>query len=224
MVSFWDSSWERLDPERLRQYINDFDLEPDGIIEYLLSQQVKSVCDAGCGCGIYSLKLAANGFSVSGFDISAHAVDIAKKLLENASFPAKLKTASVLATGYDENQFDCVISRDVLDHMRKKDGIAAIQELYRITKPGGILLITLDHPDREYEEEPHSVNSDGDFLFAAGKWEGMVFHPYQEWEIKQMIPSGAICRMETTDGEILVKLIKPTADCCEKTNMEKPSV
>lgn len=208
MDSFWDRSWEGIEADRLVQYINDFDLEPDAIIEYLLSRQVKTVCDAGCGCGIYALKLASNGFSVSGFDVSAHAVQIARELLEKASVQAELKTASVLSTGYPADRFDCVISRDVIDHMRKEDGIAAIGELYRITRPGGIILITLDHLDCEYETEPHAVNCDGDFLFTGGKWEGMVFHPYSEQEVPQLIPSGAVFQVEGSGEEIIVTINK----------------
>ena len=210
MGSFWDSSWESIDPERIAEYVSDFDLEADGIIDYLHEQGAKTVCDAGCGCGIYALKLASNGFTVSGFDVSAHAVEIARKLLEEAPVKAELKTASILETGYSDNQFDGVVSRDVVDHMGKADAMAAIRELCRITKPGGVIVITLDHPDEEYETEPHIVNADGDYVFTAGKWEGMVFHPYSEQEVMEMIPAGTTCHMENGD-EIVIKLTKTPA-------------
>ena len=102
-----------------------------------------------------------------------------------------------------------MISRDVIDHMSKKDAITAIHELYRIIRPGGIIFITLDHLDSEYETETHTVNCDGDFVFTDGKWDGMVFHPYSEQELMQMIPSGAICAVENSKAEIVVKLMKP---------------
>lgn len=207
MDPFWDSSWEQVDRERVAGYIGDFDMEPDACIEYLHSRNVKSVCDAGCGCGIYTLKLVMNGFQVSGFDVAAGAVEIARNLLEKAGASAELKTASVLSTGYADEQFDCVISRDVIDHMTKRDAIAAVRELYRITKPGGLLLITLDHLDAEYEEEPHTINNDGDYLFTSGKWEGMVFHPYSAAETAELIPPGGYCHMEE-NGEYILKIRK----------------
>lgn len=208
MEPFWDSSWEKVDPERVAQYISDFDLEPDAIIETLRSQGAKTVCDAGCGCGIYSLKLAANGFAVSGFDVSAHAVRIAQDLLKMASATAELKTASILSTGYPDDWFDAVVSRDVVDHMRKADAIAAVRELYRVTRPGGVILITLDHLDEEYETEPHTVNADGDHLFTAGKWAGMVFHPWRAQEIPELIPQGAVCQLHDEE-EITIQIKKP---------------
>ena len=108
-MSFWDSSWESIDPNRIAEYIDTFDMGEDNLIATLRRHGVQNVCDAGCGCGIYTAKLAANGFSVSGFDVSAHAVEIAQSLIQKAGFSADLKTASVLDTGYADDQFDCVI-------------------------------------------------------------------------------------------------------------------
>lgn len=208
MNSFWDSSWEKIDMSRVAQYAGQFDLQPDGIIEQLRANHAKTVCDAGCGCGIYALKLASNGFAVSGFDVSAHAVRIARELLEKASVKAELKTASILSTGYAGNQFDGVVSRDVLDHMSRRDAAAAMRELCRIVRPGGVILITLDPLDPEYESEPHTVNADGDFIFTDGKWSGMIFHPYTEQEILEILPPDAACKILIQEDEIIVSLIK----------------
>lgn len=204
--SFWDTSWEQIDQNRLSQYIKGFDHAPDSIILQLRTRNAKTVCDAGCGCGIYSLKLAANGFQVSGFDISARAAEIARNLLEQASFSGEFKAASVCSTGYPDSRFDAVVSRDVLDHIPKLDALQAIRELRRITKPGGILIFTLDALDAEYETEPHIVTEDGDYLFTEGKWKGMVFHPYSEAEIIDMVPEAVIQKEDS--GGMIVKLVK----------------
>ncbi len=209
MNSYWESSWEKIDPFRLTQYIRRFELQPDSLIEYLHSQNVKTICDAGCGCGIHTLRLAVNGFEVSSFDVSSHAVEIARALLKSASAHADLKAASILSTGYLDGQFDCVISRDVIDHMTKEDGKAAVCELYRITRSGGIIIVTLDSLDSEYESEPHEINGDGDYLYTGGKWSGMVFHPYNEQEILEIIPVNAFFHIDCADGELIVKLNKP---------------
>ena len=110
------------------------------------------------------------------------------------------------ATGYPDSQFDAVVSRDVLDHIPKLDAVQAIRELYRITKPGGILIFTLDALDEEYETEPHIVTEYGDYLFTEGKWKNMVFHPYSEAEIIGMVPEAVIQKEDS--GEMIVKLVK----------------
>ena len=207
-MSFWDSSWESVDPNRIVEYIETFDMGEDNLIAIMRQWGVYSVCDAGCGCGIYAAKLASNGFSVSGFDVSAHAVEIAQSIIQKAGFSAELKTASVLNTGYADDQFDCVISRDVLDHISKADAIIALKELCRITKPDGIVLFTLDSLDEEYETETHIVNEDGDYVFTDGKWNGMVFHPYSQEEICEIIPADLTHQVTGNQGELTVCLMK----------------
>lgn len=210
MESFWDHSWAQADPDRIAQYIQQFDMKEDPIIAELLARQARTVCDAGCGCGIYLLKLLSHGFTVSGFDVSVHAVDVARRLQERSSLKADLKAANILSTGYEANCFDAVISRDVIDHMGKRDARAAVAELLRITKPGGIVFMTLDHLDSEYETEPHIVNDEGDYVFTDGKWKGMVFHSYAEQEIRTLIPSEAACEVVNTEDELVVRVSKRT--------------
>lgn len=214
---FWNSSWNGADPDRIAEYIHSFDMGADEIITTLRQHGVKNICDAGCGCGIYTLKLAANGFMVSGFDISNHAVEISQALLEKAAYSADLKTASVLATGYMDEQFDCVISRDVLDHIGKTEAIAAVKELWRITRPGGIVIFTLDSLDEEYEAETHIVNSDGDYVFTDGKWNEMVFHPYNRDEVREIVPCGVMCEVSDNSGEFTVLLRKNGRDAISNT-------
>lgn len=72
---FWDRSWEQADPERIAKYIEAFDTRPDALTDILRRYGVQTVYDAGCGCGAYAVKLAANGFCVSGFDVSARRGD-----------------------------------------------------------------------------------------------------------------------------------------------------
>lgn len=206
MDSFWDNSWEHIDPARIAEYINAFDMSEDDIISMLRQYDAKSVCDAGCGCGIYALKLAKFGFAVGGFDVSAHAAAIAQAVTGNDAF----KTASILATGYADGEFDAVIARDVIDHVSKLEAKAAIKELCRITKPTGIILITLDATDQEYEDEPHTVTQDGDYVFTDGKWNGMVFHPYCQDEVYELIPDGMTYEISEGYDSMTILLKKVT--------------
>lgn len=137
MDNFWSESWKTVDPKRIGEYVKSMDMVPDDMILILRRHQAKTVCDAGCGCGIYCTKLLRNGFSVFGFDVSEDAVQIAKG---NAP-EAELKTADIRMTGYDSDSFDAVISRDVLDHMTKENAQLALRELCRIVKPAQLVTI-----------------------------------------------------------------------------------
>ena len=184
-------------------------MSPDPIIQHLKEIDARNICDAGCGCGIYSLKLAMNGFIVSGFDIAENAVNITKNILaekgfQNDSFKAK----SVLDTGFASNYFDATVSRDVIDHMPIRQAVLAVKELLRITKPGGSVILTLDGSDDEYENEPHIVNEDGDYLFKDGKWNGMVFHSYSESEIEKLTDGLIVKHIDRLDDGYVVIIEK----------------
>ena len=199
--NFWQESWKAVNRDRIAEYGKAITPAPDKIIGILQNYHAKSVCDAGCVCGIYAAKLLASGFTVDGFDLSTDAVEIAR---EHAP-TARLKTAEVCSTGYPSGCFDAIVCRDVLDHIGKRDAELAIPELLRILKPGGILIATLDAPDEEYCREPHAVNADGDFVYTGGKWTGMVFHPYSREEIMQIIPPSVRREiMEDGDGFLAV--------------------
>ena len=182
--AFWDRIWGSTEPSRLAEYASRFDMSEDPMIRYLKERGAVTVCDAGCGCGLYALKLARHGFAVCGFDISEAAVWLAKQLLSENGFPVReFRRRIVLDSGCEDGQFDAVICRSVIDHLPLRDGAAAVRELLRIVRPGGSLLLTLDGRDAEYDSEPHTVDEDGDFLYKSGKWSGMVFHPYTPEEI-----------------------------------------
>lgn len=212
MEEFWNQSWNHVDMNRISKYIERMkstELSSDSIIDYLKRQQAKIVCDAGCGCGVYSLKLALNGFKVFGFDISSVAVNLSKELLSAGNVEhGDFQVRNILATGFDENQFDAVVSRDVVDHMSLRNAIAAIRELHRIVKRDGSIIITLDQLDDEYETEPHIINADGDYLFTGGKWDGMVFHPYSESEISQLVQVGTVSALESIADGLQIVIVK----------------
>ena len=206
-TNFWESSWQRIDEKRLMEYAERKE-QADPILETLKSRKAQTVCDAGCGCGAYVRRLAQQGFTVKGFDVSGRAVEIAEDLLEKSGLTAELRTASVLKTGYPDNEFDTVVCRDVLDHIPKEEAERAVAELYRITKPGGIVLMTLDGLDEEYQKEPHFVTPEGDYCFTDGKWKGMVFRAYGEKEAEEIVKTVGSFQIEEFEDGLLVRLEK----------------
>ena len=207
---FWEESWNIFDPTRVIPYADHLAQSPDPVIGILAARKPVSVCDAGCGCGAYALKLARLGYAVSGFDISEKAVKITREFLSSAGFPSgDFHAADITSSGFASRQFDAVVSRDVVDHLPLQSGPAAVSELLRITRPGGCVILTLDPSDDEYESAPHTVTADGDYVFTAGKWNGMVFHPYSPDEIRSLASVIPVKTFASADSGTVVVFEKP---------------
>lgn len=103
----------------------------------------KSVLDAGCGTGIFSIIFANNGAKqVTGIDISEGSLQTARHLkqkfhLENAEFHEQ----DMLTLPFPDNSFDIVWAWGTVHHTT--DPFKAISELIRVLKPSGSILLAV---------------------------------------------------------------------------------
>lgn len=95
------------------------------------------ILDAGCGTG-GSLKMLERWGKVKGCDSSPEAIKFCD-LRGNSH----VVMASVLDLPYNENHFDLVTSFDVIYCLKKEDRIRAMNEFYRVLKPGGLLALNV---------------------------------------------------------------------------------
>jgi SAM-dependent methyltransferase len=71
----------------------------------------------------------------------------AERALAGAGPPPRCLAADVLALPFRAEAFDVIVSNSTLDHFPDPRLIdAAFGELYRVLKPGGVLVVTLDNP------------------------------------------------------------------------------
>jgi len=92
------------------------------------------ILDAGCGTGNNLRHLARHGRAV-GVDLSEDALRFCR-----ARGVAAAK-AGLLALPFPDAAFDCVTSFDVLYHRWVRDDRAAVAEMVRVLRPGGVLLV-----------------------------------------------------------------------------------
>lgn len=98
----------------------------------------KSVIDAGCGGGRYTVAWKQLGAARAlGVDVSPINIATAKaRAVEAAIDGVEYREENVLALGAPANAFDIVFSNGVLHHTR--DWPAGISELVRVLAPGGL--------------------------------------------------------------------------------------
>ncbi len=105
--------------------------------------------DAGCGTGNYAAALASHVGTLTGLDLSPGMLEVAgEKLAPHlASGRAVLRQGSIKEMPFDDASFDALVFNQVLHHL--EDGRdpdysghqAAIEEAFRVLRPGGALLI-----------------------------------------------------------------------------------
>jgi SAM-dependent methyltransferase len=92
------------------------------------------ILDAGCGTGNNLTHLAARG-AACGVDLSTDAVRFCQ------SRGVTVARASLLALPFHDGAFDLVTSYDVIYHRWIPDDGAALREMARVLRPGGLLLL-----------------------------------------------------------------------------------
>ncbi len=93
--------------------------------------------DAGCGSGGMTRYLGRFG-RVTGIDLSPDALRLAQR-----RDLTRLAQSSVGALPFLDGSFDAVTSFDVLYHLNVNDDRAALADIHRVLRPGGIALIRL---------------------------------------------------------------------------------
>ncbi len=102
----------------------------------------RRVLDAGCGSGPIASALRDRGAIVAGFDSSAGMLELARRRLGPGADLHLADLASPLPFG--DGTFDDVIAALVLHYL--KDWTGPLAELRRVLRPGGRLIVAVDHP------------------------------------------------------------------------------
>lgn len=103
------------------------------------------VLNAGAGAGSLTLKLVDAGLSVTSVDASAELCDWVRAALA-ARGPAAVAanpvmTGDLQSLDLPDADFDAVVCAEVLEHL--DDDAAALAELARVLRPGGLLVVTV---------------------------------------------------------------------------------
>lgn len=102
----------------------------------------RRILDAGCGSGPLSAALRDRGAVVTGLDVSAAMVDLARQRL---GADADLRVADMAdPLPFPDGAFDDVVASLVLHYL--EDWGPTLTELRRVLTPGGRLLASVDHP------------------------------------------------------------------------------
>jgi SAM-dependent methyltransferase len=140
-VNDYDSFAEAYSAETEANLINGYYARP-AILDLAGDVAGRRILDAGCGSGPVMAALRDRGAIVTGFDKSAGMLELARRRLGGDADLQVAELGSPLP--FPDGTFDDVIASLVLHYL--EDWGPALAELRRVLKPGGRLIVSVDHP------------------------------------------------------------------------------
>ncbi len=140
----------------------------------LQPQNGLKILDVGCGTGNFSIKLARMGCIVTGVDISDGMLQIARNKASAENLTAKFLTMDICSLEIEDESFDAVISMAALEFIEKP--LKAIDEMFRVLKPGGHLLAGTINRDSSW----------GKLYIKQGQKNRSVFANANFWTMKEL--------------------------------------
>ncbi|HXF50325.1 MAG TPA: methyltransferase domain-containing protein [Dehalococcoidia bacterium] len=105
----------------------------------------KRLLEIGCGGGQHSILLARQGARCVGVDLSDEQVKFARRLAEREGVDAEFYQGDATDLSmFDAEQFDAAHSVFALQYVDDID--ACYREVFRVLKPGGRFVFSVDHP------------------------------------------------------------------------------
>ncbi|MEU6299551.1 class I SAM-dependent methyltransferase [Streptomyces erythrochromogenes] len=131
------------------------------------------VVDLGCNSGAFGAQLMEKkGCVVAGVDLAHHL------LLEARSKGVSAIRAFAERTPFKSGVFDVVLCCELLEHVLEPDLL--LEEARRLTRPGGLLVITVPHADGEWGERDVPYHPEHLRAYREGDLDALVHaHGFQ---------------------------------------------
>lgn len=155
---------------------------------HLNPERDRNVLDYGFGTGANLIHLAQAGFNVSGVEISQHALDKARVRLEERGLRAELDC--IIPGGalkHPPASFDAVVAWQVLCYNNWTTWQAAIAELERVLRPGGIFICATTAPG-DVSQTMSETLEEGLYRSRVPGQEGCILVIPNERQLAQCFP------------------------------------
>ncbi|MDI6782885.1 MAG: class I SAM-dependent methyltransferase [bacterium] len=140
----------------------EFDTFSQQCVEYLteflpqLNFQGKTVLDLACGTGTAAILLAKSGYQVTGIDISAPMIRIAKQKAKSAKLPVRFYCRDMRTINFRQRYDLATCFFDAMNHLYTyRDFAQVCRNVSRVLKPNGIFIFDLN---TEYGLKTHWRN------------------------------------------------------------------
>lgn len=113
----------------------------DYILHLLDIKTGEKILDVGCATGAMMVYCGLLGGEVYGIDTCAESINKAEEYLSRHTIKGYAIEGDARKIYFPDNYFDKVVSCDFFEHVYTKDKILVLEEIKRVLKPGGVLVI-----------------------------------------------------------------------------------
>ncbi len=165
-----------------------------------------SVLEIAPGPGYFAIELAKLGdYRITGLDISQTFVQIAKANAKEAGVKARFERGDVSSMPFEDCQFDYLVCRAAFKNFSRP--LAALNEMYRVLKPGGTALIIDMRRDASHESMRQAANEmklgpvNREIVYLTFRFM-LLRRAYTKVEFEQMFARTGFCNVQIHEGLI----------------------
>lgn len=156
----WENFWDE------KQDVQEVYSNADRIVRNLLAVtdlKGKRILEIGAGTGRDSFPLVERGAIVYQLDYAEGSLRILKRLAAGAGYDVIILGGDTFRLPFRDGSFDVVFHQGLLEHFRKPQAQALLEENIRVIKRGGYLLVDVPQRYHPYTLAKH-------LLIAVNRW------------------------------------------------------
>ncbi|MBU0968990.1 MAG: methyltransferase domain-containing protein, partial [Proteobacteria bacterium] len=159
------------------------------LMELLNPLPGEKILDVGCGTGVFTIDVMAEGPIITGMDISEpmlrKAVEKIKKIHTPSASSFTGACADMCALPFADNRFDKVVSMTALEFVA--DAKKAVAELDRVTRHGGTIVLTTLNSLSPWADKRRKAAEKGHDLFQK-----IIFRSPDE--MRSLVPANHVVK------------------------------
>lgn len=194
-LDFWERAWAPLKTPYTQMpdlpYLN-------AIPDYLTQRGASKVLDLGCGSGWLSIYLGRAGFAVTGVDVAAQALQLARTWAADEHLEITFDLADIAELPYKPGCFDAIVANSIFEHFTYDLAAHTLKRLRELLKQGGAFIGCFDKvgggPGEYYEL------SDGTHVYIDKGRSGMLLRCFSSDELRQLFDGWSIDAFEELES------------------------
>ncbi|MDA3788596.1 MAG: class I SAM-dependent methyltransferase [Desulfobacula sp.] len=169
--------------------------ESELLLKLLNPLSGEKILDVGCGTGVFTIDVIAQGSRITGIDISEPM--LRKAIHKIGKIGSPVKTAEIVTTDFTgicadmcvlpfaDNSFDKVLSMTAIEFI--EDANKAVAELDRVTRQGGTIVLTTLNSLSPWAEQRRKAAENGHDLFQK------IFFRSPD-EMRSLVPANPVVK------------------------------